>query len=163
MTEITLSIIAALFLIPGVIMAIVPGLPGHIYMLIVAMLFAIVTNLTVITPMNLIVLAVITFISVLLDVFSGIAGAKYGGAHWSSLVAGAVGLILGTVIIPVPIVGSVAGLFIGVFLHELYRGRDVVHARKAATGSFIGSVVGIAGMLAMAILFAVLFVGFLIF
>lgn len=163
MSTVLLSIIAAMLVLPGILMAIVPGLPGHIYMFTVAFMFAAMTHFTIITQSNLIVLAVVTLISMVFDIFSGVAGAKYGGAHWSSLIAGTVGLVAGTIVIPIPIVGSVAGLFIGVFLYELYRGRDVALARKAATGSFVGSLVGIAGGVSMAILFMGLFVYFLMF
>lgn len=159
MSSVIVSIFA-LLLIPGFIMALVPGLPGLLYMLVIATVFGFIDNFTHLTLGNLGILAIITTVAMLMDFFSGIVGAKWGGAHWSSIIYGMVGLVAGSILIPVPIVGSLAGLFLGVLFSEWYRTASIKKANKAAVGSFAGSLVGMAGNITAAVAFVTLFIIF---
>jgi uncharacterized protein YqgC (DUF456 family) len=108
------------------------------------------------------ILAAIVGIAMLIDMFSGVVGAKWGGAHWSSLLSGIIGLVVGTFIIPIPILGSLIGLFLGVLISEWYITRDMRKAQKAALGSLAGSAVGITANVIAAILFVSLFLFFVL-
>lgn len=156
----TYLIIAIVLLIPGLVMAIVPGLPGLLYMLTIATVFGFVDGFTHLTLGNLGILAAITAVAMLLDLFSGIIGAKWGGARWSSVIYGMIGLIIGSLVIPVPIVGSLAGLFLGVLFAEWYHTANFKKANKAAIGSFAGSMVGMAGNAVAAVAFVTFFIIF---
>lgn len=153
-------ILAILLLVPGLIMAIVPGLPGLLYMLVIALVFGLIDQFTHMTLGNFGILALITAVAMLLDLFSGIIGAKWGGAHWTSIIYGLAGLIIGSVVIPVPIVGSLAGMFLGVLFSEWYRTANIKKAHKAAVGSFAGSLVGMVGNGVAAVAFLTLFIVF---
>lgn len=141
-------------------MAIVPGLPGLLYMLIVALIFGLIDHFTHMTLGNFGILALITAVAMLLDLFSGIIGAKWGGAHWTSIIYGLAGLIIGSLVIPIPIVGSLAGMFLGVLFSEWYWTANIKKANKAAVGSFAGSIVGMIGNGVAAIAFLTLFLIF---
>lgn len=155
-----LVVVFSLVLIPGLIMAIVPGLPGLLYMLVIALIFGFIDQFTHLTLGNFGILAAITAVAMLLDLFSGIIGAKWGGAHWTSIVYGLAGLIVGSLVIPVPIVGSLAGMFLGVLFSEWYRTANIKKANKAAVGSFAGSLVGMVGNSVAAVAFLTLFIVF---
>jgi uncharacterized protein YqgC (DUF456 family) len=160
MTYTIVLVVTSLLLIPGLIMALVPGLPGLLSMLVIATLFGFIDHFTHLTLGNLGILAIVAAVAMLMDFFSGIVGAKWGGAHWTSIIYGIIGLILGSILIPVPIVGSLAGLFLGVLFSEWYRTASIKKANKAAVGSFAGSLVGMAGNIIAAVAFITLFIIF---
>lgn len=142
MTHNFLIIVFSALLVPGIIMAILPALPGLFYMMAVAIVYGIFDHFTTLTLGNIGVLAVIVALATGVDVLSGVVGAKWGGAHWKSIWAGLVGLLVGTFVIPIPLIGSIAGLFLGVLFSEWHRTRSVRLAKRAAIGSLIGSIAG---------------------
>ncbi|MEY2664266.1 MAG: hypothetical protein RIT04_74 [Candidatus Parcubacteria bacterium] len=158
----TIVIVATIFLLPGIVMALVPGLPGLLYMFIIACIFGLVNSFVNLSGTEVGILAAIVGIAMLIDMFSGVVGAKWGGAHWSSLFSGIIGLVVGTFIIPIPILGSLIGLFLGVLISEWYITRDMRKAQKAALGSLAGSAVGITANVIAAILFVSLFLFFVL-
>jgi uncharacterized protein YqgC (DUF456 family) len=98
--------------------------------------------------------------AMLIDFISGIVGAKWGGAHWSSIASGIVGLIVGSVFIPIPVVGSLAGMFLGVLSSEYYRTHNLKKAEKAAMGSFFGFIAGTGVRIIASVVFLILFIVF---
>ncbi|HEX7724468.1 MAG TPA: DUF456 domain-containing protein [Candidatus Paceibacterota bacterium] len=150
-------IAATLLLIPGIVMAVLP-FPGIIYMFAIAVIAALFDGFVHLSGFDIGVLTVVTVLVLLVDLFSGIIGAKAGGAHWSSIIWSLVGFIIGSIIIPVPILGSLAGMFLGVLVSEWYHTQDIRHANKAALGSFWGWVAGTGFKLAASVVFLVLFV-----
>lgn len=160
MNHLTITIISTVLLIPGMVMSLIPGLPGLLYMLTIALIYGILDHFTHLTLGNLGILATLMVISMIIELSSGLIGARWGGASRKSLLYGFVGMIVGTVAIPVPIVGSLAGLFIGILVAEWYRTADMKKAQKAATGGFIGSIVGMAVNVTAALAFIISFVIF---
>lgn len=150
--------IASILVFFGVFTTFVPFLPGIFFMLLVSFIFAVVTGFSVLTPSELGILGSIFLVALLNDTFSGIIGAKWGGASNKSIMAGLLGLVLGFFILP-PL-GAIIGFFGGIFLSEIYLGKNREKAIKAATGSMIGSAVGILINTILAISFFVLFMIF---
>jgi|ERR1035437_3447216 uncharacterized protein YqgC (DUF456 family) len=142
-------------LVPGIIMSVVPGFPGLLYMFVIVVIFKIAGYGMHISAFDIVILAVITVFAMAIDFFSGAIGAKWGGAHWSSFFSGFAGLLLGSFFIPIPIAGSLLGMFLGILASELYRTRNTAKAGKAAAYSIVGSVLG--GV--VNILCAILFLG----
>jgi uncharacterized protein len=121
--------------------------------------YAVVTKFTTLSAGNILVLFFIMTVSLLVDLLSGIIGAKYGGAGRKSLVYGFVGMLLGTFIMP-PF-GSLLGLFCGVVLSEILAFKDHHKAIRAATGAVLGVVFGIMVNFALAFIFIGTFASFL--
>ena len=88
-------------------------------------------------------------------VFSGLIGAKFGGASKKSVLLGMVGMVLGFLFFP-PF-GLFLGLFAGVFAGEMIRMKDHKHALKAAGYSFAGILAGMVFNVVLAIAFLVSF------
>lgn len=109
------------------------------------------------------ILAAIVVVAFAVDFVAGIVGAKWGGAHWSSILWGLAGLVIGTFIFPAPLIGSVLGMFLGTLASELYRTKDLRHANRAATGSFLGWLAGMGFKLGAAFVFVILLIVFMIF
>ncbi len=160
MNYLLITILTSALLLPGVIMALIPGLPGLLYMLTVALIFGAFDHFEHLTLGNLGVLALIMTLAMIADLSSGLIGARWGGASKKSLVYGFLGMLVGTVVIPIPVIGSFAGLFIGILAAEWYRTADIKKAEKAALGGFAGSLVGMAVNVTAAIAFIVSFVLF---
>lgn len=155
-----LVIIFSLLLVPGIAGVLLPVLPDLPYMFVIAFIFALVDHFNHLTILNIVILLGVTLVSLLVDYFSGILGAKYGGAGKQSMIFGLIGLILGLILFPPW--GGFIGLFIGILMAELYYFKDHLRALKAATGGLIGTVIGMAFNLLLAVSFLVLFVLFAI-
>lgn len=158
MPQSVLVAIATLLMLPGLAGVILPILPGLIYMLVVAAIFGVVDGFQHLQPAELGWLGLITLVSFAIDYLAGIAGARIGGANRRSLLAGTVGLVIGTFALP-PL-GGFIGLFVGILASELQQHGNRTKAAKAATSGLIGTAAGIAINFVLAILFLVLFVRF---
>jgi uncharacterized protein len=107
-------IFAFILLIPGFFMTFIPGLPGLLYILTISLIYGIYDGFIHLTLGNLAVLATIVVISMIADLSSGLLGARWGGASKKSILWGILGMILGFVIIPIPFIGGMIGLFMGI-------------------------------------------------
>lgn len=160
MTQTFLLIIFGLLLLPGLAMVFVPFLPAFWYLLAVAALFGAIDGFVHLTLGNFALLAAIFGASILVDWSAGLLGARLGGAAWKSLFFGVFGAFVGFLILP-PL-GVLPGLFAGVLFGELYRRKSAPAALRAAGGALIGVVTGLAINAALALLFVVSFVLFVL-
>lgn len=158
MSHETLVAIFTLLMIPGLIGTLLPVLPGIPLMFLVALVFGFVDRWQHLRPWEAAVLFGIVLISALVDYFSGLIGARYGGASRRAVLWGLIGFTVGLLVFP-PF-GGLIGLFLGVLVVELIGSRDQIRALRAAAGSLVGSLVGIAIGFFLAIMFVVLFVFF---
>lgn len=158
MSHITLVVLALFFMLPGLLGVLLPAIPGVPYMFVVALVFGFVDRFAHLTGRELGWLAALAILSLVVDYTAGLLGAKLGGASKKAAAAGFMGLLLGTLLLP-PI-GGFIGLFAGVLFAELTRGQDERQALKAATGSVLGSLAGIAINLGVGLLLALLFLFF---
>ena len=138
-----------IFLLVGLIGAIVPGIPGPAISFI-ALIFLELTSRVDMTANFLAMMGLIMVIVTVLDYVVPIYGTKkFGGTKrgvWGStigLIAGifilpALGIVLG----PFGLIGIIAGPFVGAYIGEATGGQDSGQAFKAAIGSFIGFLAG---------------------
>lgn len=151
-------VITVALMLPALGFAFVPLMPALPYLFFVSLIFGFFDNFSHLTASNLIILGASVVFSLLIDYFSGIIGAKYGGASRRALLGGLVGVIIGLVLLP-PI-GGLIGLFLGVLFVELYDNRQRITAFRAATGALLGSLAGTAVNVFLALTFIVLFIIF---
>ena len=152
-------IVATILLIPGIFMAIMP-FPGILYMFAIALIAAMIDGFVHLSSFDIGVLAVLSVVVLLVDTFAGMVGAKAGGAHWSSAIWSVLGFIVGSLVIPVPVLGSLTGMFLGVLVSEWYRTKNVRRANKAALGTFWGWLAGTGFKIVASVAFLVLFLVF---
>lgn len=145
---------SVILMLAGVVGVVFPAMPGIPLMALIAILFQIFTK--GLSTSTLIILISITLLSVLIDYFSGILGAKYSGANGKSMLLGIVGMILSIGFIP-PI-GAIIGLFAGILAGELIFKKDARKAFKAASGGAISSIIGIVLNLVLALTFLLIFI-----
>jgi uncharacterized protein len=135
----------------GLVAALIPGIPAIFYMFLVSLVFALVDGFVHINKIELMVLLGIYLVSFCVDVFSGVVGAKYGGASLRSFGYGILGAIVGTLALP-PL-GGLIGLFAGLFFSEIARHRSGKDAARAASYGVLGVVAGLFINIILAVVF----------
>jgi uncharacterized protein len=92
------------------------------------------------------------------DMWLPLFGARKVGAAKRTLVTGMIGAILGSFLIPIPIVGTLVGYAVGILLGEYHKRRDWDLAWRASKGGLAGwgiaTVVQLVGGLLIIIIFA---------
>ncbi|KOH45883.1 DUF456 domain-containing protein [Sunxiuqinia dokdonensis] len=134
-----LIVLGALFMITGILGAILPVLPGP-PLSFVGLIFLHLTERYQFSTNFLIIWGVITVVVYLLDYLIPVWGTKkFGGSKrgvWGSII----GLLLGMFLFP-PF-GIVVGPFLGAVLGELSSGKQSREAFRSGFGSFLGFLVG---------------------
>ena len=133
--DIILIIIAALFMILGIIGSFLPILPGPL----TSWLGLLIIHFTEVVPMNktflLVTLAIAIFIWLLDYIIPAIGTKHFGGTRYG-MIGTTIGLIIG-LLAPIP-GGIIICPFFGALVGELMNNNDTNTATKAAFGSFIG-------------------------
>lgn len=131
-----LAVILVLVGIAGVILPALPGLP----LVFAGMLLAAwAGDFQQIGWVTLVVLGLLTLLSVAVDFFATLVGAKRVGASKKALLGAVVGTFAGLFFGPV---GLFAGPFVGALLGELWHGREIGQAAKVGLGTWLGILLG---------------------
>ncbi|MFA6535992.1 MAG: DUF456 domain-containing protein [Candidatus Paceibacterota bacterium] len=157
MTETILIIGFAVLMLPALGLVFIPFAPTLPYLVLVSLIFSALGSFKALTFKELGVLGLLWLISILVDSFSGLLGARYGGASRQAMLWGLIGALVGSFLLPF---GPLAGLFLGVLIGEIYGRRGPKSALKAATGSLIGTLAGIIINLVIVVTFITLFLVF---
>lgn len=133
--DIFLVLVAALFMLLGIVGSMLPILPGPLTSWVGLLIF----HLTDAVPMNwpfLIITLVIAILIWLLDyVIPALGTKKFGGSKYG-MIGTSIGLLVG-LFSPIP-GGIIIGPFVGAFIGELINKSNSETALKAAFGSFLG-------------------------
>jgi len=135
-----LIVLGVLFIIGGILGAVLPVLPGP-PLSYIGLLFLHFTEKYQFSTRFLIIWAVVTIVVYLLDYAIPAYGTKrFGGSKrgiWGSII----GLVIGLFFFP-PF-GIIIGPFVGAVIGELTAGKDSGAALKSGFGSFLGFLVGV--------------------
>lgn len=147
-----LSIIGyfALFLVfLGALGATMVGLPGNWVILVLFILFSFLTNFTIISLTEMMVLAGLLLLGEIIETGFALLGAeRYKPSRWSYLgavIGGICGGVLGTSILPVigSIIGTACGVFGGAYAVEWWKTGNDDQAARVAKGAMLGSLIGV--------------------
>ncbi len=156
--DIILIIIAALFIVLGIIGSFLPVLPGPL----TSWVGLLILHFTDAIPMDMsfiiITLVIAIFIWILDYIIPAIGTKRFGGTR-SGMIGTTIGLIVG-LIAPIP-GGIIIGPFVGALIGELLNNADSKTAIKAAFGSFIGFLTSTFIKFIVAIIYLGLFIGIL--
>jgi uncharacterized protein YqgC (DUF456 family) len=151
--------IAVVSMLIGVVGIVLPVLPGMIWVWLSLLAFAWFTDFQVVTPWVFAVLTLIALVTGTSNIWLPYLGAKKTGAAKRAIFLGLVGAIIGTFVIPIPLLGTVIGYALGIIVGELLKHRDLQVAIKASLGGVAGwgiaTVVELAGALTIFIVFLV--------
>lgn len=154
--DIVLLIIAALFMLLGIIGSFLPVLPGPI----MGWIGLLIIHFTDAIPMNTTFLAVTFIIAaaiLILDYIIPAIGTKRFGGSKYGIIGTTIGLVVGLVS-PIP-GGIIIGPFVGALVGELINKNDTKTAIKAAFGSFIGFLTSTFLKFIVAVIFLGLYIG----
>ncbi|WP_299553200.1 DUF456 domain-containing protein [Seonamhaeicola sp.] len=154
--DLILIILAALFMVLGLLGSFLPVLPGPL----TSWVGLLILHLSKSVPMDksfLIITLIIAVLIWILDyIIPAIGTRRFGGTKYG-MIGTSIGLIIG-LIAPIPF-GVIIGPFVGAFLGELINKSDSKKAMKAAFGSFIGFITSTFIKFIVAIVYLGLFIG----
>ena len=143
--------LAVILILVGIAGVILPALPGLPLVFIGMLLAAWAGDFQQIGWVTLVVLGLLTLLSVAVDFFATLVGAKRVGASKKALWGAMLGTFIGIFFGPI---GLFAGPFVGALLGELWHGREIGQATKVGLGTWLGIVLGI--VLKLGVAFAML-------
>ena len=134
-------IVIACFLL-GLAGIILPALPGPALVFVGILIHAAYDDFVQIGTGWLILFALVTAFTFVMDYVAGIYGAKKFGASKWGVVGSLVGLVVGLLV--GGLVGMILGTMVGAVLFELVGGKSAGDAAKAGVGALVGFLGGIA-------------------
>lgn len=142
-------ILAAVLIITGLVGTVLPALPGVPIVLAGLVLAAWADGFVTVGWGTLTVLAVLTVMSIVIDLLAAAFGAQKLGASprafWGATIGAVVGIFFG-------LAGIILGPFIGAVAAELSSGQGTRQAGRSGYGAWLGVVLGTAAKLAIAFL-----------
>jgi len=135
-----LIIIAIAIIFLGIIGTLLPLLPGPPLSWLGLLLLKFTTWGAEITWTWIIIFAAVVIIISIVDYIIPVWGAKKFGGTAAGVWGAAIGLVLGLFFMPL---GIIIGPFAGAFVGEMIFGATTKQSLKAATGTFIGFMLGI--------------------
>ena len=139
--------LAVILILVGIAGVILPALPGLPLVFIGMLLAAWAGDFQQIGWVTLVVLGLLTLLSVAVDFFATLVGAKRVGASRKALWGAMLGTFIGIFFGPI---GLFAGPFVGALLGELWHGKEIGQATKVGLGTWLGIVLGIVLKLGLA-------------
>lgn len=147
-THLILYVLAAALILLGLAGTILPALPGLPLMFAGMLIAAWADHFVQISGWTIAALALLTIMSVAIDLMATAMGAKRVGASRLAVLGAALGTLFGGIVFNIP--GLVFGPFVGAMAAELIHGRDWRHASKIGFGTWVGLASGTALKLALA-------------
>ncbi|MBR9844820.1 MAG: DUF456 domain-containing protein [Algicola sp.] len=154
--DIFLIILAAFFIVLGIIGSFLPILPGPLTSWVGLLIF----HFADVVPMNWTFLGLTLFVAItiwILDYIIPAIGTKRFGGSRAGMIGTSIGLIIG-LLAPIP-GGIIIGPFVGALIGELINKSEFDKALKAAFGSFLGFLASTFIKFIIALVFLGLFIG----
>ena len=132
-------LIAGALILAGLAGTVLPALPGLPLVFAGMLLAAWAGNFEQIGGWTIAVLALLTVVSIGVDLAATALGAKRVGAGKAAMIGAALGTLVGAFF---AIPGLILGPFLGAMVAELARGRELAHASKVGFGTWVGLALG---------------------
>jgi len=131
--------VAVILVMVGIAGVILPALPGLPLVFAGMLLAAWAGGFQQIGWVTLVVLGLLTLLSLAVDFFATVVGAKRVGASKKALLGAVVGTVAGLFF---GIIGLFVGPFVGALLGELWHSREIGQATKVGLGTWLGILLG---------------------
>jgi uncharacterized protein len=140
-------LLAVVLILVGIAGVVLPALPGLPLVFLGMLLAAWAGDFQQIGWGVLVVLGLLTLVSVGVDVFATLIGAKRVGASRKALLGAVLGTFAGLFFGPI---GLFAGPFVGALAGELWHSRELGQATRVGLGTWLGIVIGVVLKLGLA-------------
>ena len=147
-------VLAGVLVLAGVAGTILPALPGVPLVFAGLLLAAWAGDFETVGVAMIVVLALLTALSIVVDVLAAALGAQRVGASRLALIGAVVGTFAGMFFGPAGLLG---GPFIGALVGELIHVRELRQATRVGVGTWLGIVLGTALKLGLAFAMLALF------
>jgi uncharacterized protein YqgC (DUF456 family) len=141
----------------GVVLPVLPGVPVA---LLATVLAGWLTGFDRIGVETIVWVAVLAALAQGFDVLGNVIGARRFGAGRAGLWGGAIGSIVGLVLLPPW--GFLLGAFAGATGFEALAGRPLPEAWRAGVGALLGTLAGVGGKLVVVVVIAIVVIGRLV-
>jgi uncharacterized protein YqgC (DUF456 family) len=132
--------VVGLLFLTGLIGSLIPWLPGPLFILAGAVLWAFATDFAEIGIGRLVILGALALTTFLLKFVAGAVGARrYGGSRWG-VVGAVVGAVIGVFFGPL---GLLFGPVVGAITGEMLRGADIEGSVRSGFGALVGLLAGL--------------------
>jgi uncharacterized protein YqgC (DUF456 family) len=153
--DILLWLLAALVVVVGLAGTVLPMLPGVPLVFAGLLLAAWVDGFAHVGWPLLLVLALLTLLSLVVDVAASSLGAKGAGAGRAAMLGAAVGTLVGLFF---GLAGLVIGPFLGAAAGQFLVRQNVTEAGRAGVGAWVGFVLGSLAKLALGLVMVLIYV-----
>jgi uncharacterized protein YqgC (DUF456 family) len=133
--------IAVFFILVGLVGVILPMLPGILLIWLSVFFFFLVERglgFAAIDPITFGVITALALVAGTSDIWLPLLGARRSGSSKRAMVAGLLGGLLGTFVLPIPLLGTVVGYAAGVLLGEYQKHGNWDKALRAGAGGIAG-------------------------
>lgn len=138
-----LTIVTLALMVITLVISFLPYIPGQAMMWGIALVYGVLTNFRDFSVFSMILITVLMLASALSDFWTPLIGMKARGASCSSVIGTIIGGIVGTFLIPIPLVGTLLGAIAGAILMEILRVGDVRTALRAGSFAAESVVIGV--------------------
>lgn len=146
--SVLLWLLSVVLIAVGFAGTVLPALPGALLMFAGMLLAAWIDDFARIGAPTLIVLAVLTLLTFVVDLLASLLGAQRVGASRAGLLGSVIGGIAG---LPLGVLGLILGPFFGAFVGEWFARRNLQAAARVGIGTWIGLLFGTVAKLALAV------------
>ena len=137
--EVFLFILAAIFMILGIVGSIVPALPGP-PLSYVGLLLLQLTDKVQFSMLFMVIWAIVVLVISILDYYLPIWTTKKAGGSKAGINGSIIGMILGIIFTPI---GMILGTLLGAIIGELIGGASGDQALKSGLATFVGTMLSI--------------------
>jgi uncharacterized protein YqgC (DUF456 family) len=136
--------VAIILMAIGALLSVVPLMPGPLLVWGVGVIFAVIDGFERLTVPALAAMTVLMIAGSTSEVWMQFFGIRMEGSSCLSTIGSLAGGLVGTFVIPIPILGTVIGMVIGALAFELMRVGELDRALKAGHNTFKLYLVGFA-------------------
>lgn len=157
MEDISIGVVVIL-MIAGMFASFIPLIPGPTLVWFFGSIYAIVTRFERITIFAVLLMTIFMAIGATADIWLRAMGVRVKGTScWASF-GSVIGGMLGTMLIPIPVLGTVIGLLVGALLVEFMRAGEWREAWSAGRSALELFVIGELVELSMSIMIVAIFI-----
>jgi uncharacterized protein YqgC (DUF456 family) len=135
------GIVVALLFLAGIVGSVVPWMPGPVFVVAGALVWAFATSFETLGAGRLAILGALAALAFVLDLVVGAVGARRYGASPMGMAGAIVGAVVGLFF---GALGLIVGCVVGAVDGELLRGADLASGVRSGAGALIGLLAGLA-------------------
>ena len=144
MVESFLALVAIILMIISIIASFLPIVPGPVIVWAIGVIYAALTGFSSVTWLSIIIMTLLMIAGSTTGLWTQAIGMKTQGTSIMAVLGSLVGGLLGTFLIPVPFLGTLAGIVAGALVFEFARFgefKKALQSSSVAVSSYVLSII----------------------